>query len=211
LGVVLRRATITKGNGVFPPAGGSDVSYEGVCWREDGLEPKLVVGDVTNPTGGKRSGRIECGDPKPLSKLISSASHEGEWTEFIATGGSGVVMEDGTPVFPLMAMSEAEDVFSMIICSTDNGSAWALSEDISPAECLNPASPSGRDHFTWLLTARVARGCRRRVTWGQRGRRPSGHTQACGVNARSGVYQKETCMCMPSSPRPLRKERRVTL
>ncbi|ESS61971.1 trans-sialidase [Trypanosoma cruzi Dm28c] len=75
-GVVLRPTTITKGNGVFPLAGGSDVSYEGVCWREGGLELKLFVGDVTNPTGGKQSGRIEWADPKPLSKLISSASHK---------------------------------------------------------------------------------------------------------------------------------------
>ncbi|RNC56269.1 trans-sialidase, partial [Trypanosoma cruzi] len=126
----------------------SDVSYEGGCWREGGLEPKLVVGDVTNPTGGKQSGRIEWGDPKPLPKLTSSASHEGDWTEFIASGGSGALMEDGTLVFPLMAKDEAEDVCSMIICSTDNGSAWALSEDISPAECLSPASPNGRDHFS---------------------------------------------------------------
>ncbi|RNE97425.1 putative trans-sialidase [Trypanosoma cruzi] len=105
LGVVLRRTTITKGNGMFPHAGGFDVSYEGGCWREGGLEPKLVVGDVTNPTGGRQSGRIGWGDPKPLSKRISSAFHEGERTEFIASGGAGVVMEDGTLVFPLMAKS----------------------------------------------------------------------------------------------------------
>ncbi|RNF02892.1 trans-sialidase [Trypanosoma cruzi] len=60
-----------RGNGVFSPAGGSDVSYEGVCWREGGLELKLVVGDVTNPTGGRQSGRIEWGDPKPLPKRMS--------------------------------------------------------------------------------------------------------------------------------------------
>ncbi|RNC41574.1 trans-sialidase [Trypanosoma cruzi] len=76
LDVVLRPTTITKGNGVFLLAGGSDVSYEGGCWREGGLELKLVVGDVTNPTGGKRSGRIEWAGPKPLSKRISSASHK---------------------------------------------------------------------------------------------------------------------------------------
>ncbi|RNC44288.1 trans-sialidase [Trypanosoma cruzi] len=138
LGVVLCLTTITKGNGVFPLAGGSDVSYEGGCWREGGLELKLFVGDVTNPTGGKRSEWIECGDPKPLLKRISSASHEGDWTEFTASGGAGVVMEDGTLVFSLMAVDEAEDVYSAIIYSTDNGSAWALSEDISRAECLNP-------------------------------------------------------------------------
>ncbi|RNC40793.1 trans-sialidase [Trypanosoma cruzi] len=102
-------------------------------------------------------------------------------------------MEDGTLVFPLMAKNEAEDVCSMIIRLTDSGSARAFSEGMSPAECLNPASPSGRDHFIWLLTERVARGCRRRVTWGQRGRRPSGHSQACGPSQnRSGVSQKES-------------------
>ncbi|RNC52596.1 trans-sialidase, partial [Trypanosoma cruzi] len=63
LGAELRPTTITKGNRVFLLTGGSDVSYEGGCWREGGLEVKLVVGDVTNPTGGKQSGRIEWGDP----------------------------------------------------------------------------------------------------------------------------------------------------
>ncbi|EKF38844.1 trans-sialidase, putative [Trypanosoma cruzi marinkellei] len=76
LGVVLRPTTTTKGNEVFLHAGSSDVSYEGGCWREGGLELKLVVGDAANPTGGRQSGRIEWGDSKPLSKLISSASHE---------------------------------------------------------------------------------------------------------------------------------------
>ncbi|RNC52897.1 trans-sialidase [Trypanosoma cruzi] len=63
---------------------------------------------------------------------------QGEWTEFIASGGAGVVMEDGTLVFPLMAVDESEDVYSMIVHSTDNGSIWTLCEDISPAKCLNP-------------------------------------------------------------------------
>ncbi|ESS63296.1 putative trans-sialidase [Trypanosoma cruzi Dm28c] len=120
-------------------------------------------------------------------------------------------MEDGTLLFPLMAMSEAEDVCSMIICSTDSGSAWALSEDMSPAECLNPASPSGRDHFTWLLTARVARGCASRVTRGQRGRRPSGHSQPCGSTPDQESRRRKACMWLPSSPRPLRNGRRVML
>ncbi|RNC39320.1 trans-sialidase [Trypanosoma cruzi] len=64
LGVVHHSTTVTKGNGAFLLAGGSDVSYEGGCWREGGLELQLVVGDVTNPTGGKQSGWIEWGDPK---------------------------------------------------------------------------------------------------------------------------------------------------
>ncbi|EKG08521.1 trans-sialidase, putative, partial [Trypanosoma cruzi] len=75
------------------------------CVLERGrLGAETVVGDVANPTGGRRSEWIEWGDLKPLPKLISSASHEGERTEFIASGGAGVVVEDGTLVFPLMAV-----------------------------------------------------------------------------------------------------------
>ncbi|RNF09051.1 trans-sialidase [Trypanosoma cruzi] len=151
LGVVLRPTTITKGNGVFPLAGGSVVPYEGVCWRDGGLELKLVVGDVANPTGGKWSEWIEWGDPKPLPKRISSASQEGERTEFIASGGAGVVVEDGTLVFPLMAVDEAEDVCSMIIYSTDYGSAWSLAVDMSSAECLNPRVTGWKESLLMIV------------------------------------------------------------
>ncbi|EKG00267.1 trans-sialidase, putative [Trypanosoma cruzi] len=151
LGVVLRPTTITKGHRAFPPAGGSDVSYEAGWWRESGLEPKLVVGDVTNPTGGRQSGRIGWGDPKPLPKRFSSAFHEGEWTEFIASGGAGVVMEDGTPVFPLMAKDEAEDFYFMIVHSTDSGCTWLLCEDISPAKCLDPCVTGWKESLLMIV------------------------------------------------------------
>ncbi|ESS55657.1 trans-sialidase [Trypanosoma cruzi Dm28c] len=151
LGVVLRPTTITKGHRVFPLAGGSVVPYEGVCWREGGLELKLVVGDVANPTGGKRSGRIKWGDPKPLPKRISSASHEGEWTGFFASGGSGILMEDGTIVFPLMAVDEAEDVCSMIIYSKENGSTWALSKGVSPANSGAPRVTEWKESLLMIV------------------------------------------------------------
>ncbi|RNC35149.1 sialidase, partial [Trypanosoma cruzi] len=89
--------------------------------------------------GGEPREWIKWGDPRPLPKLISSASHEGEWTGFFASGGSGVLMEDGAIVFSLMAVNEKNDgVLPMIIYSKDNGSTWLLSEDISPANCFNP-------------------------------------------------------------------------
>ncbi|KAF5216948.1 trans-sialidase [Trypanosoma cruzi] len=192
LGAVLRPTTITKGNGVFPLAGSSDVSYEGGCWREGGLELKLAVGDVTNPTGDKQSGRIEWGDPKPLPKLICSASHKGKWTEFIASGGAGALMEDGTLVFPLMAESEAEYVCSMIICSTDSGSAWALSEYISPAECLNPRVTGWEGSLPMIVDCKSGqRVCESRYM-GTAWTEAIGALSAVWVNARSGVSQKES-------------------
>ncbi|RNC44312.1 trans-sialidase, partial [Trypanosoma cruzi] len=192
LGVVLRPTTITKGNGVFPLAGGSDVSYKGGCWREGGLELKLFVGDVTNPTGGKRSERIGWDDPKPIPKRISSASHEGDWTEFIASGGAGVLMEDGTLVFSLMAVNEAEDVCSTIIYSTDSGSAWALSEDISPAECLNPRVTEWEGSLLMIVDReddqRVCESRGMGTAWTE----AIGTLSAVWVNARSGVPRKES-------------------
>ncbi|RNC41024.1 trans-sialidase [Trypanosoma cruzi] len=114
----------------------------------DSKQLELVVGDVREPTSSKQSERIKWGEIKsPLSES-TIAAHKGNLTRFLAAGGAGVVMEDGTLVFPVMAKSGNGGYCSMIIYSKDNGSNWSLSEGISPAECLNPASPSGRDHFS---------------------------------------------------------------
>ncbi|RNC32762.1 trans-sialidase [Trypanosoma cruzi] len=139
LDVVHHPTTTMKDNKVFLLAGSTDLSYVDGDWREGSLELKLVVGEVTKPTDSEPSGWIKWGDPKPLPNLISSASHKGEWTGFVASAGSGVLMEDGTIVFSLMAVNEKNDgVFPLIIYSKDNGSTWSLSEDISPANCTDP-------------------------------------------------------------------------
>ncbi|PBJ77818.1 trans-sialidase [Trypanosoma cruzi cruzi] len=138
LDVVLRPTTTIKDNKVFLLAGGTALSDVNGSWKKVRFELKLVVGEVTNATGGEPSERIKWGDPKPLPKPISSDSHKVKLTECIASGGAGVVMEDGIIVFSLMAKNEAEDVYSMIIYSKDNGSNWAFPEGMSPAKCLNP-------------------------------------------------------------------------
>ncbi|KAF8306613.1 putative trans-sialidase, Group II [Trypanosoma cruzi] len=139
LDVVLRPTTTIKDNKVFLLAGGTALSPVNGSWKKVRFELKLVVGEVTNATGGEPSERIKWGDPKPLPKPISSDSHKVKLTECIASGGAGVVMEDGTLVFSLMAMNgENGDIYSMIVHSTDNGSTWAFPEGMSPAKCLNP-------------------------------------------------------------------------
>ncbi|KAF8291418.1 putative trans-sialidase, Group II [Trypanosoma cruzi] len=131
--------TTTKGNKVFLLAGSLDLHNESDGkWEWDNFELKLVVGDVTNPTGGKLSERIKWGPIKSPLNESTMAAHEGNLKEFRAAGGSGILMEDGTLVFPLMAKSGNGDVYSMIIYSTDNGSNWVLSKGVSPAKCYNP-------------------------------------------------------------------------
>ncbi|RNC38912.1 trans-sialidase [Trypanosoma cruzi] len=125
----------------------SDVVAENI---DSAWEWPTLVGEVTNATGGEPSKRIKWGEIQSLLNESAIAAHKGNLTECLASGGSGVVMEDGTIVFSLMAMNEKNDgVYSMIIYSTNNDSTWSLSEDISSAECLNPASPNGtRDRFS---------------------------------------------------------------
>ncbi|EKF33447.1 trans-sialidase, putative [Trypanosoma cruzi marinkellei] len=136
---LLNPAAATKGNKVFLLAGSFDVLQKsGNEWKQENLGLKVVVGEVTKPTSSEPTGRIEWGQiNSPLNESIMTA-HKGELKDFIASGGSGVLMEDGTLVFPLMAVKEPKDVFSLLIYSTDNGRTWALSKGVSPAKCYNP-------------------------------------------------------------------------
>ncbi|RNC53789.1 sialidase, partial [Trypanosoma cruzi] len=139
LDVVLRPTTTMKGNKVFLLVGSTDLSYVNGSWEEGRYELKLVVGEVTNATGGEPSERIKWGEVQSPVQQTTLAAHKGEWTECLASGGSGVLMEDGTIVFSLMAINEKDDgVFSLIIYSKDNGSTWSLSEGTSHLKCGAP-------------------------------------------------------------------------
>ncbi|RNC38951.1 putative trans-sialidase [Trypanosoma cruzi] len=91
-------------------------------------------------------------------------------------------MEDGTLVFPLMAVNEAEDVCSMIVHSTDNGSAWTLCEDISPAKCLNPCVTEWEGSLLMIVDC----GNGQRVY----GSRDMGTTWTEAIGTLSGVWTK---------------------
>ncbi|KAF8285035.1 putative trans-sialidase, Group II, partial [Trypanosoma cruzi] len=133
--------TTTKGNKVFLLVG-SLYKYQRTDgnWTYSGFKRRLelVVGDVRGPTSSEPTERIKWGQIRSLLNESTIAAHEGKWTGFIAAGGSGVLMEDGTLVFPLMAKSGNGDVYSMIIYSKDDGSNWVLSKGASPAKCETP-------------------------------------------------------------------------
>ncbi|KAF8299981.1 putative trans-sialidase [Trypanosoma cruzi] len=136
--VVLRPTTTTKDNKVFLLAGSSDASNVNGSWSHGGLKLKLVVGDVRKPTDSEQGGWINWGEVQSPLNETTGAVQGRKLTGFVASGGAGVLMEDGTLVFSLMAKSEEEDVYSMIIYSKDNGSTWALSNSVSSAKCVNP-------------------------------------------------------------------------
>ncbi|RNE99995.1 sialidase [Trypanosoma cruzi] len=128
-----------KGNKVFLLVGSTDVSYVDGNGKEGSLELKLVVGTVTNSTGSEPRERIKWGEPKPLLRLITPAASKSKLAEFSPSGGSGVLMEDGTLVFPLMAMNKnPNEAFYTIVYSKNDGENWLLSEGKSPPNCHNP-------------------------------------------------------------------------
>ncbi|KAF8289298.1 putative trans-sialidase, Group II [Trypanosoma cruzi] len=139
LGVVFRPTTTMKGNKVFLLVGSTDVSYVDGNGKEGSLELKLVVGTVTNSTGSEPRERIKWGEPKPLLRLITPAASKSKLAEFSPSGGSGVLMEDGTLVFPLMAMKKnPNEAFYTIVYSKNDGENWLLSEGKSPPNCHKP-------------------------------------------------------------------------
>ncbi|RNC36112.1 putative trans-sialidase [Trypanosoma cruzi] len=101
-------------------------------------------------------------------------------------------MEDGTFVFPLMTKDEAEDVCSMTICSTYNGSTWALSEDISPAECHNSRITEWEGSLLMIVDCESGQRVYGSRDMGTAWTEAIGALSAVWVNARSGVSQKES-------------------
>ncbi|RNE97343.1 trans-sialidase [Trypanosoma cruzi] len=106
LDVVRHPTTTMKDNKVFLLVGSTALSDVNGSWEEGRFELKLVVGEVTNPTGGEPSKRIKWGEIKSPLNESTLAAHKGNFTECLASGGSGVLMEDGTLVFSLMAINE---------------------------------------------------------------------------------------------------------
>ncbi|EAN89836.1 putative trans-sialidase, Group II [Trypanosoma cruzi] len=138
VGDVFNPTITTKDNKVFLLATSYDMLNEsGGIWKRDSPDLKLVVGDVTKPTDSEQSGWITWGSPTSLSQTTLKTPKAG-LKDFASSGGSGFLMEGGTLVFPLMARNEAEDIYSMIIYSTDSGANWMLSNGTSPAKCSRP-------------------------------------------------------------------------
>ncbi|EKF37583.1 trans-sialidase, putative [Trypanosoma cruzi marinkellei] len=208
VGIVHHPTSTKKGNKVFLLFGssGAQKASDGE-WSFDSLDLKLVVGEVTNSTGSEPSDRIKWGVPRPLFDSNYLLKEKSKFWNFFPSGGSGILMEDGTLVFSLMAMNEKDETLPMLVYSTDD-EKWLLSEGVTSLGCRYPRVTKWEGSVLMIVDCpRMARGCTSRVTWGRRGRRPSGHSQACGSTHDQEPLWGETCMWMPSSPRPLGKGR----
>ncbi|RNC31974.1 surface protein-2, partial [Trypanosoma cruzi] len=134
-----RPTAVARDNKVFLLVGSDTTRYDNGddgMWKKDGWDIQLVEGVVTHSTDGVQSTMISWGEPKSLLQQIPKHTQD-QLRDVVTAGGSGIVMQNDTLVFPLM-VSGKNYPFSMITYSTDKGNTWVFPESISPVECLDP-------------------------------------------------------------------------
>ncbi|RNE97535.1 group II trans-sialidase superfamily [Trypanosoma rangeli] len=126
--------TIAKGNKVFLLVGYYNRIYDPSCDGPFKISKDLVllVGDATQDKV------IKWDQPTWILRQIEPFAKQRGLKEFVGGGGSGIVMEDGTFVFPVTARRGKQDIFSMIIYSKDDGNSWVLPQGMLPVGCTDP-------------------------------------------------------------------------
>ncbi|EAN85322.1 putative trans-sialidase, Group II [Trypanosoma cruzi] len=133
-----RPTAVARENKVFLLVGSDTVGYDSDddMWVKDGWDIQLVEGVATQSTDGKPSKTINWGEPKSLLKQVPKHTQD-QLRDVVTAGGSGIVMQNNTFVFPLVVNGKNYP-FSSITYSTDNGNNWVFPESISPVGCLDP-------------------------------------------------------------------------
>ncbi|KAF5223791.1 hypothetical protein ECC02_003246 [Trypanosoma cruzi] len=129
---------VARGSKVFLLVGSDNTRYDNVdnAWVKDGWDIQLVEGVATQSKDGAQSTMISWAEPKSLLKQIPQHTQD-QLRDFVTAGGSGIVMQNDTLVFPLVANGENYP-FSSITYSTDNGNTWVFPESVSPVGCTDP-------------------------------------------------------------------------
>ncbi|ESS55394.1 trans-sialidase [Trypanosoma cruzi Dm28c] len=129
---------VAKDNKVFLVVGSDTVGYDSSddMWVQDGWDIQLAEGVAMQSKDGVQSTLISWAEPKSLLQQIPKHTQD-HLKDFETAGGSGIVMQNDTLVFPLVAKGKNYP-FSIITYSTDNGNNWVFPESIFSVECLHP-------------------------------------------------------------------------
>nr|ACO87651.1 group II trans-sialidase superfamily [Trypanosoma rangeli] len=132
---VYKPTTISKGNKVFLLVGGPHHKYDSSSkkWTKSSRHFDLLVGETTQDKV------IQWGKPTSLWPQIKPSAKQRGLKQLLGGGGSGVVMEDGTLVFPVTAREGGVNNFvCMIIYSKDDGKNWVLAQGVAHSGCTDP-------------------------------------------------------------------------
>ncbi|RNE96521.1 group II trans-sialidase superfamily [Trypanosoma rangeli] len=130
-----RPTTVAKENKVFLLVGNSYEKYDPSSkkWIVSSQDLDLLVGEATQDK------LIQWGEPTSLVPQIGLSAKQRGLDQFVGGGGSGLVMEDGTFVFPVTARrTKKNETVSMIIYSKDDGKNWLLPQGMLPVGCNDP-------------------------------------------------------------------------
>ncbi|RNC44497.1 trans-sialidase [Trypanosoma cruzi] len=113
LGVSLRSTAIARDNNVFLLVGRCHMNYykNTKRWKLGGSHIQLVVGEFTQSNDDVQSEPIKWGAPKQFSPTNSPKS-QSDLKDVLPGGGSGIVMGNGTLVFPLTSSKKKTVTFS---------------------------------------------------------------------------------------------------
>ncbi|PWV04646.1 putative trans-sialidase, Group II [Trypanosoma cruzi] len=133
-----RPTAVARDSKVFLLVGSDTTRYDSDdnMWVKDGWDIQLVEGVATQSKDGVQSKLVSWGEPKSLLKQILNHTQD-QLRDVVTAGGSGIVMQNDTLVFPLMVNGQNYP-FSSITYSTDKGNNWVFPEGISPVGCLDP-------------------------------------------------------------------------
>ncbi|RNE96971.1 group II trans-sialidase superfamily [Trypanosoma rangeli] len=131
----LKPTTIAMDNKVFLLVGDYHQKYDPSLRKQTAPSQDLylLVGEATQDKV------IQWGEPTSILSQIEPYANQSGVNRFGGSGGSGIVMEDGTLVFPVMARNKVKQLFlSMIIYSKDDGKNWVLPHGMLPTRCTRP-------------------------------------------------------------------------
>ncbi|ESS54958.1 trans-sialidase [Trypanosoma cruzi Dm28c] len=144
-----RPTAVAKDNKLFLLVENDNTRYDNVnnTWEKDGWDIQLVDGVATQSTNGVQSKLISWAEPKSILQQIPKHTQD-QLMQLFAAGGSGIVMQNDTLVFPLTANGKNYP-FSSITYSTDKARTGCSQRAFLLYDALIPASPNGRwDKFS---------------------------------------------------------------
>ncbi len=105
-------------------------------WREKGSQPGFGVKETTQflLTESTDDGLTWT---EPLN--LTEQCKQKEWWLFAPAPGHGIVLDNGTLVFPAQGRSNTGEPFSTIMSSTDNGKSWKVGQPASTSTTENMA------------------------------------------------------------------------
>ncbi|RNC40898.1 trans-sialidase [Trypanosoma cruzi] len=197
---LLRPTTLVIGESVYMLLGNyghTKPQVEGT--NERGL--LLVKGTVADEGGNKKIGWNETHVVNPQGKGASLSL-----TEFVGGGGSGAVMNDGTPMFPMQAKEKdgRRVLLSMRLIPSEK--KWELSSETTGNGCRDPSILGWEENRPFMM-AHCDGGYYDvyRPTWnGRLGIHRLSQLIVCGA---AHVVEQGTASRADSPPQPLRERR----